>query len=377
MSERTRVLWLIKGLGPGGAERLLVGSARHIDRDRFDVHARYLLPWKDHLADELSEAGVDTASLDVRHPADPRWLGRLRDLAADYDVIHAHLPVAGIGARLATRGMKARPALVYTEHNTWHRYRQPTRGANALTFPMNDAAIAVSRDVASSIRARRPSVDVIENGVDVEAVREAALSRADGRAVLGLPADAPVVGTVGGLTPKKGHRVLVQAAARVLEQVPEALFVFVGLPVDPEPIEAEIAARGLAGRVVLAGYHAEAARLMRAFDVFCLPSFFEGLPVSLLEAMAVDVPVVATSVGGTPEVLESPGGDRSPGVMVAPGDPSALAGALVEMLVDHEHARQTAAAGRQRVERFDLAEMVRRTEVVVARVADARAGKTR
>lgn len=360
MGERARVLWLIKGLGPGGAERLLVETAKHLDRGRFDVRAAYLLPWKGQLAGELRDAGVPTRCLDVRHPADPMWLGRLRSQLHGVDLVHAHLPVAGIAARVASRGLRHRPAVVYTEHNTWQRYRQPTRSVNGWTFSLNDAAIAVSRTVAGSIRSRRPAVGVIANGVDVAGLRAAAMSAAEARAALGIPSGVPLVGTVGGLTPKKGHLGSVRAASAVLERVPNARFVFVGLPVDPGPIEAEIAARGLQDRVVLAGYRPEAARLMRAFDVFCLPSRFEGMPISLLEAMALGVAPVATRVGGTPEVVT----DGRDGVLVPPDDPDALASALIELLTDEERRASLGARAARTAEDFDIRTMVRATEAV-------------
>ncbi len=125
----------------------------------------------------------------------------------------------------------------------------------------------------------------------------------------------PVVGTIGGVTAKKGHVHLVRAAASLAARVPDARTVIVGLPVDPEPVRRAIAEAGLEDRVLLAGYHPAASRLLPAFDVFALPSRYEGMPVSLLEAMALGIPVVATRVGGVPEVVT----DGVDGVLVSPG----------------------------------------------------------
>jgi glycosyltransferase involved in cell wall biosynthesis len=372
--RRLRVLWLIKGLGPGGAERLLVSAAGHVDRDRFDVEAAYLLPWKDHLVAELEAAGVRTTCLPALRSWDARWVWGLRRFLRDgrFDVVHAHLPYAAIGARAAIRRIRPhRPALVYTEHNTWDRYHPATRRANSLTFGWNDAAIAVSEGVAASMgRPRRgwPSVHVIPNGVDVDALRREALDRDTARKELGIPGDQPVVGTVGGLMPKKGHRVLVKAAREIAARHPEVLFVFVGLPVDPEPIRREIAEAGLDDRVVLAGYVPRAASLMPAFDIFCLPSLFEGLPVSLLEAMSLGLPSVATRVGGVPEVVA----DGRDALVVPPGNAWALAVALGRLLADPALRGRLGARARTTASRFGMAGMVRRVEEVfeeaVARV---------
>lgn len=370
--DRVRVLWVIKGLGPGGAEHLLVSSAAHVDRERFEYEACYLLPWKDHLAGDLERAGVPVRCLEASRGWSTGWVRRLRALIQErgFDVVHAHLPYAGIGARMAVRGLgDRRPALVYTEHNTWDRYRAATRRVNAATFRANDAVIAVSRTVAASMRAGdRPPVEVIPNGVDVAGLRAVALTRAEARAELGLQDDALVVGTVGGLTAKKGHAALVRAAARVLQRCPEARFVFVGLPIDAGPIQQEVSRLGLEGRVVLAGYRPGAARLMRAFDVYCLPSRFEGMPVSLLEAMAVGVAPVATAVGGTPEVVTH-GED---GLLVPPGNDDALARAVLELLEDPARRRSMGEQASRTAERFGLQAMVERTERAYLRALGAR-----
>jgi glycosyltransferase involved in cell wall biosynthesis len=355
-----RVLWLIKGLGPGGAERLLVGSARSIDRDRFDVSAAYLLPGKDHLVGELAENGVPAVCLGARGDLDPRWIPRLRRLVRSrrIDLVHAHSPVVAAGARLA---LGPGVAVVTTEHNTWDRYRPLTRRADAATFARQRAVIAVSSEVARSIGSRRgPPVHVIPNGVDAEALRAAALPREAARQELDLPADAPVIGTVGGLTAKKGHAHLVRSFADLAGRVPEARLVIVGLELDAAPVRVAIEETGLGDRVLLAGYRPQAARLLRAFDVFALASSHEGMPVALLEAMALGVAVVAARVGGVPEVVTS-GGD---GVLVPPGDPAALAAALEELLADPTRAGSLGAAAALTAERFSLEATVRRTQEV-------------
>jgi glycosyltransferase involved in cell wall biosynthesis len=363
---RVRVLWLIKGLGPGGAERLLVDAAPHVDRDRFDVECAYLLPWKAHLAADLIAAGVPTRCLDVRRPWNPAWVAGLRDLLRreHFDVVHAHLPSAGVGARRAARRMGPdRPAVVYTEHNTWDRYRPLSRRMNARTFGWNDAVIAVSQGVASSISlppGRATEVTVIPNGVDAARIRSGALSREAARDELGLAPGDPVVGTVGGITAKKGHVGLVRAARAVVDACPETRFVFVGLPIDPEPVRSEIARLGLEGHVDLAGYRPDAAGLMPAFDVYCLASRFEGMPVSLLEAMALGLPSVATAVGGVPEVATH-GEDA---LVVPPDDPPALAAAVVALLRDPERRRTMGERARATADGYSIEAMVRRTEAV-------------
>jgi glycosyltransferase involved in cell wall biosynthesis len=176
------------------------------------------------------------------------------------------------------------------------------------------------------------------------------------------------VGTVGGVTPKKGHLVLVAAARMVLAAVPDAQFVIVGLPVDDGPVRAAISAAGLEHRVTLVGYREHAAQLMPAFDVFCLPSLFEGMPVSLLEAMAQGLPVVATAVGGVPEVATH----EEDALLVPPSDANALAGALLRLLSDAELREVLRRTAWTTAERFEIQTMVRSTEVLYSQVMERR-----
>jgi glycosyltransferase involved in cell wall biosynthesis len=176
-----------------------------------------------------------------------------------------------------------------------------------------------------------------------------------------LPLDAPVIGTIGGITAKKGHRVLIEASREVVARIPSAVFAFVGLPIDADGVRRAIDANGLREHIVLAGYREDAARLMRAFDVHCLPSVHEGLPLTLLEALALGVPSVATAVGGVPDVLAT-----GAGVLVPPSDPHPLAKALVELIEDPGLAENLRSAAKVAAERFDVRVTVRRTEDLYA-----------
>ena len=368
MSSAVPVLWVIKGLGPGGAEHLLVDVARHADRERFRYRCFYLMPSKDHLAPALRDQGVDVTCLGMRSEADARWVLRLRDAVRRHRaaIVHAHLPYAAIGSRLAVRTLGARrPRMISTEHNTGDRYRASTRWADRATFPLDDRTIAVSRSVADSFPRRR-KIDVIPNGVDVQRLRSRALERTAARRALGLPVDPPIVGTIGGVTAKKGHGVWLEAAERVTRKVSDATFVSIGLPIEGEALRRRITGSGLEDRVLLAGYRENAAELLRAFDVFCLPSLHEGLPLSVLEALALGIPVVATSVGGVPEALAKGGG-----VLVPPGDADALADVLLDLLGDTGRRARLSAEGSAAATAFDVRETVRRTEALYLETLEA------
>jgi glycosyltransferase involved in cell wall biosynthesis len=355
------VLLLVKGLGRGGMEQLLTASAPYLDGSRFRYECAYLLPWKDALVPDLEAAGVRTWCLG----SDARWPLRLRDLVRRRDVglVHAHSPYPAAIARVAL-GKEIR--MVYTEHNMWARYRAATRWANMVTFARNDHVFAVSEEVRASIgyapalRGRRmPDVETLYHGLDPAARSD--WGSGDGvRHELGIPPGAPLIGTVGSLTPKKDHYTLLRAAARARESLPDLRVMVIG----QGPLEADLrhAARRLRvdDLVVFTGYREDARRLMGALDVFTLSSRHEGLPVSLLEAMSMGRPVVATLAGGTREVVT----DGEDGLLVPIGDPVALGDALIRLAGDPDLRRRLGEAARRRSEDFDIRKTVRRQEEV-------------
>ncbi|MEX2375762.1 MAG: glycosyltransferase, partial [Dehalococcoidia bacterium] len=350
---RIRVLWLVKGLGRGGAERLIVAMAPKLDPVRFTVEVAYLLPWKDDVVAELEAAGIGVHCLRARCTLDAGWVARLRELLRDgsYDVVHTHSPAPAAVARLIA---PRRTRIVHTEHNVWDAYRAPTRLANAFTYARNDTVWAVSDGVRATIRPprvlrllgrARPPVTTMHHGVEVAGVARGPEARAAARASLGLADDAPVVGTVANLTAKKDPATLIAAIDLVRARLPDVRLVLIGSGPLEATLRDEIADRGLGEHVRLLGTRDDVPALLPAFDVFALSSRFEGLGLSLLEAMAAEVACVSTAVGGVPEVIT----DGDNGRLVPVADPAALADAIVQVLTD-DHARAAmVAAGRERV----------------------------
>ena len=363
MTARPGVLLLIKGLGRGGAEQLLVNGARHLDARRFRYEVAYVLPWKDALVNDLRAAGIPVHCLEGGRGVG--WVGRLRSLVRERDIrlVHAHSPYPAIAARAALpRAVRH----VATEHNVWQRYHPATYWANALTFPRNDHVFTVSDEVRRSVRyprplrfRRMPPVETLHHGLDPD---DAATppDREAVRSELGLSPASKVVGTVGTFTPKKAHSVLLEAAREVRERVPDLRVVLVGHGPLEEDLRRRTDELGLGETVVFTGFREDARRVMTAFDVFTLSSTFEGLPIALLEAMANGLPAVVTSVGGNPEVVE----DGRDGMLVPPGDPAALAGALVRVLSDPEERRRLGEAARTRAADFDIRSAVGRMQEV-------------
>jgi glycosyltransferase involved in cell wall biosynthesis len=372
--EPVRVLWLIKGLGPGGAEQLLVNQAKVRDTDRFDYQAAYLVPWKHHLTAELADAGVGTTCLDGPKEWDLRWAWRLRrHLATEpVDVVHNHSPYVAAVTRLLVRTLPKdrRPALVYTEHNRWPRHARATRLLNRLTFGLDDAQLSVSDDVRDTIPPNLArAVETLVHGVVLDDVRAASAARPEVRAELGITDDEVVVGIVANFRKEKAYGDWLAAAGRALETSDVPLrFVSVGQGPLEDEMRAHHAELGLGDRVLLLGYRDDAVRVMSAFDVFSLASLHEGLPVSLMDALALGLPVVATAVGGIPQAVT----DGVEAVLVPPQQPGPLADAMVAVAADPERRAAMSEAALARSEAFDIAAATRHLEAVYARTAAAR-----
>lgn len=360
----SRILILIKGLGRGGAEQLLVNASPYLDRSRFDYQVAYLLPWKNALVGELETKGLPVHCLAAGRG--PGWVYRLRRLVRNeqIDLVHSHSPLAAVAVRLALG--PGSPRRVYTEHNVWERFHPATYWLNLLTFPRSNHVFAVSNQVRASVRyprplrmMRLPTVETLYHGPDPASIAGWG-NPAGVRQELGISASAPVVGTVANFKTHKDYPTLIQAAAEVVKEIPAARFVVVGLGPLEKEIKRLTERHGLNGSVVFAGYREDAPRVAGAFDVFVLSSLQEGLSIATVEAMAQGVPAVVTSVGGLPEVVEH----GYNGLVVPPRDPQALAESILHMLRDDQNRLRMGENARRRSVDFDIRDAVRRMEDV-------------
>ena len=360
-----RVLWLVKGLGPGGAEHLMLAAATVRDRQDFRYEADYLLPWKDALVGDLEALGVPTRCLDVRDERDVRWAWRLRRrlLREPVDILHAQSPYPAGIARLVVRSLprRVRPRLVYTVHNTFHSFSPPTRFLNGITYPLDDVDLAVSVEVHETIWKRlQARTEIVVHGVLLPEVRAELAHRDKMRAQLGIGADEVVVGTIANFRAQKDYPNLLVAARVLLDRGWRGRIIAVG----QGPLEAEMRALhaqlGLGDRVLLLGQRDDAIRVLAACDVFTMASDNEGLPVALMEALALGLPVAATAVGGIPEAVT----DGVEGLLVPPSQPEALADAIATITGDDELRARMAAAAAVAGERFDIRVAATRIEQI-------------
>jgi glycosyltransferase involved in cell wall biosynthesis len=359
---RPRILLLIKGLGLGGAERLLSEGSQFWSTDEFDYRVVYVLPWKNDLVSDLAANGIDVVCI-----GEGRWSAaapiRLRRIVRSWRpaLIHSHLPTTGIMARLVTS-----TPVVYTEHNLAGSYRPATRVLNRATYSRNREVIAVSDAVAESLAGYRgPRPHTIPNGVSVTATNDVHRRI---REELDIDQDRPLVVHVGNIRPWKGHSTLIKAARVLRESQSEIVVVSIGAEKhagDLARVRAEADDEGVGDMVRFLGRRHDAVDFIVGADVLVNPSDVEGLPLVVLEAMMAGTPVVATAAGGVPSIVE----DGETGRLVPTGDPDALAKAVLEVFADREGA--TRMAGRARAlaeERFGLEQMVDAHEALYRRV---------
>lgn len=362
MSRLPVVLIAIKGLGIGGAEKLISEAAPLWDRSAFDYRVGYFLPWKDQLVRELESHGVDVVLLGGARGMDLGSARRLRETIRrqHVDLLHVHSPAVGVLARLA-----APVPIVYTEHNVADSYREPTRTLNRLTYGRNDAVIAVSDAVATSVeRFPGPNARVIRNGVVCHVSDDERTTVRDELQV----GERPLVVHVGNIRPHKGHRNLIAAAERIVDELPDVLIVSIGVEKNPGDLQAlvdETESRGLSANLRFMGRRTDARAFLAAADVVVNPSDVEGLPIVVLEAMALARPIVATSVGGVPTVIRN----NETGLLVSAGDPAGLADGVVRLLRDPALGGTLGDEARSLVDReFSLEAMVRDVETVYRQV---------
>jgi glycosyltransferase involved in cell wall biosynthesis len=363
-----RVLHLRNSDRLGGPERLVLAHAERAGPGVEPLLASFAPPGAPHpFLDEAARRGLQTAPIPQRGSYDPGVVSRVRALVEERrpDVVVGHDYRANLTLLAATRRRGIpRVALVHG-YTAQDRKVALFEALDRRALRRAAAVVAVSHATRDALEAAGVPPDrlhLAENGVDAEAVLEQARAARDEiRASWGASEGERVVLSLGRLSPEKGHCVLLDAAAR-LSSTPMRL-VLVG---DGPSRHALAAVASGDSRVRFEGWRDDPWRCLGAADLFVLPSLREGLPVALLEAMAVGVPVVATRVGGVPHALD--GG--SCGTLVPPGDPSALATALLDALADPEQGAALAQRARARVRaRYGIDRQARAIESICRAVA--------
>jgi glycosyltransferase involved in cell wall biosynthesis len=381
-ARRPRVLGVIASSVPGGAEAVFAALLKGLG-DRFEPFV--VCDNQGSMIERYRSLAADLQAIPL---ASPRHVGAAAAIgdAIDrwsIDLVHTHLWNADLfGAWAATR--RRRPA-VSTVHGSnflpfgSHGAHRLRRRALSLTYRavyrLCDRVIAPSRALAddlttrAGVRVPADRITLVPNGLDLDETRARAAQDAIPSAV-SAKLRAPLIVCIGNMFAIKGQGWLIRALPEVLRTVPGATAVFVGDGESRLEMQRLAASLGLAERVVFTGSLDNPLPLVAKADVFVMPSLSEGLPIALLEAMALARPIVASRVGGIPEVVR----DDVSGVLVPPADPAALSRAIVRVLRDGELGARLGAAARDGAERdWSSQRMVERTARVYDEVLDEHA----
>ena len=375
--DRIRVVELLATGSSGGAQEHLYNLVNLIDRDRYDVSVLSLSGGPG--VRRLEKLGVSVCVLDDMPDEEATAAVAAHLAAVDADVVHNHMYRAEVVGTQAAMALSAagrrRPFVVGTVHSSRIRSDEDRDLLRRLT-PRMDHLIAVSRAIVRKLedegRVGAP-ISLIYNGVDLtrysaQAACPTLLSE------FRIPAGDPIVGVVARLEPEKGHPTLLEAWPAVRAAVPNAHLLIVGEGSQRDLLEAQASSLGLldgrfhaaprvndAPSVIFTGRRDDVPAVTAALDVAVLPSYREAQGLSILEAMALSRPVVASAVGGIPEMID----DGRTGLLVPPRDAGALAAAIVRLLQDAEFAERIGRAGHDLVhERFCVEQMVRAVETI-------------
>ncbi|WP_250161251.1 glycosyltransferase [Algoriphagus algorifonticola] len=450
MSKKIKVLHLIKSLGRGGAEKLIPETASVHDQLKFEFHCLYFYHQQENIIDELERAGIQVHHIPSGNLGLFFQVKKVSSFIREnnFDLIHAHLPWAGILARFV--GLNVSIPIVYTEHNTWDRYNKVSYWGNRLTFKKQDLAIAVSNEVALSMqlnsiwdpykRGGRLKIRVVQNGVNTEVFFKKRETRGEKREMrsekretrgekremrgekremrsenevkkserlearserqearderqeargekreirdemrekvvgvesfsikeqLGIPASSKVIGKVAVFRSQKRLWLWVEVAIRILKKHPTTHFLLVGDGEWRERLESQIKDSGFEENFHLVGVQKEVIPYLNLMDIYLSSSEFEGLPIAMLEAMACEIPVVATRAGGIGEVIQH----GKQGFLCHVDEWEYLEGFCIQLLEEEELLMKMGEEARKQVEqKFSMQRMVKELEKIYQEV---------
>jgi glycosyltransferase involved in cell wall biosynthesis len=356
------ILHLSSTSGPGGAEMIVSRLAGGLDPRRFrSVVCLYRPGW---LKERCERQGIETHVLEIGGMFDFGWVRKACRLVREerISLIHAHEFTGNTYGSLVAKLVGV--PLVATVHGKSYYSEQCKRRMAYRLVSRMATMVAVSEDlrrfVTRSVGIPSEKIKVIYNGQDVlpPLGPEKKLSLRD---ELGLAEDEQVIGVVGSLYPVKGHKYLLAAVPQVLKHHPRTIFLIVGRGELELALKEEVKRCGVEKQVRFLGFRNDVSALLSIMDIFVLPSLSEGLSIALLEAMAAGKPVVATNVGGNPELVI----DGETGFSVPPSDPDALAAKICLLLGERARARNFGENGRNRVQQcFSLRGMADNYQVL-------------
>ncbi|MFM7709820.1 MAG: glycosyltransferase [Ferruginibacter sp.] len=358
-----KVLHLIKSLGRGGAEMLLQETLKLHNKDVFEFHYIYFLPWKNQMVDGLEQAGGTVVNFSASNNVTillqiPKIIRYIKK--NNIELIHCHLPWAGFAGRIVY--LLTRKPVIYSEHNIQDRYHMLTRILNRLTFNWQKRVIAVSGDVEKSIQQHiRPTIPVqsILNGVNTNAFRRNEAVRKQQRSALNVSDQDVLIITIAVFRFQKRLKEWIDLIRLVQADKPHVKACIVGDGLLKEDIMEHVRATGMEDKIIFAGLQTDVIPWLSAADIFMMTSAFEGLPIALLEAMSMECAIVTTNAGGIKEVIRN----EQDGLVESVDNWKDLRHHLIRLIENPEQRIAFGLKARQRVvDEFSMQKMVNQLE---------------
>lgn len=367
--ENYKILHIIGGGEVGGAEQHVLSLLKGLNWSRFSPHLACLTHGP--FAALARETNIPTRTFPMRYPLDLFPLPGLLRWAQHEGIhlIHTHGSRANLLGRLGAKWLEL-PCLTTVHSSLAHDYLSPwsarlALGLDRLTLPLTAGIITVSEHLAQEVALRGgQNIEIIYNGQSPLSFNDPLCSRRQFRKEWKIPADALVIGSIGRLHPTKGQTYLIKAATQLRLKFPKLHLLLIGDGPLRHDLESELNHNPIP--YTLTGYLPHAYKALPAMDLFVLPSVSEGMGLVLLEAMKAGVPIVASSVGGIPEVVRA-GKD---GLLVSPGDVTGFAKACASIIEDPNLAKSLVLSGHDRWPMFSIESMVNETEQVYTRLLD-------
>jgi len=357
------ILHIIGGGEIGGAEQHVLTLLNGIDRTRFSPHLVCLTHGP--FASLVRKSDIPTRTFPMHFPIDLSPLPHIVRWARQKEIklVHTHGSRANLLGRLGARWLTI-PSLTTVHSSLAHDYLSPwsariALGLDRLTLPLTSGIITVSEYLANEVASRGGrNLETIYNGQAPISFNDPSTSRHQFRLQWGIPSDALVIGTIGRLHPTKGQTDLIKAATQMYSKFPNLHLLLIGDGPLRHDLELELKQSTIPH--TLTGYLPQAYEALPAMDLFVLPSVSEGMGLVLLEAMQAGVPIVASAVGGIPEVVRA-GID---GLLVPPGDVTGFSDACSKIIDIPDLAKSLILSALSRWPEFSIASMVSETEQV-------------
>lgn len=363
--KKINIFYVIADSSLTGAPRHLLSLVKNLDMKDFTMSV--ILP-QGPLADELKKIKINTFLVPMKHRADMGAVNRIKKLLIKYDpdIVHIHGDRAGLFARMAAKGLPIK--VIYTEHTRALQFRLNNRvldwshiKAGIMLDRWTDMNIAVSnavKDFLIKLKITQPNkVKVIYNGISSKPNKYIDTDTIDIITQYGLKKRDVIIGTIGSLNIQKDTITLVKAMPKILKKLPTAKLVLVGSGPLKYMLQKVAKKLKIEDKVIFTGSVKDISSILQILTVFVLPSRSEAFGISILEAMRANVPVVATRVGGIPEVVTN----NQNGILIEPNNHKLLASTIIRLLHDKKLQHKLVKNGAETIKKFSITKMVNAT----------------